>query len=148
MAHRSSGGTPQHRLSRYAGVLLRAVATLSCAALCLAACGGSKHAQGTATVGSCVNAAAMAKLHADVAAIKRASNLPTTNRLDGNPAISKATDKFLLDEETAKIDNKRRNRMIDLAMGSLANQCEQCFQALEAGRPIPSLRYNDTGCGA
>ena len=128
--------------------MLRAVATLSCAALCLAACGGSKHAQGTTTVGSCVNAAAMARLHADVAAIKRASNLPTTNRLDGNPAISKATDKFLLDEETAKIDNKRRNRMIDLAMGSLANQCEQCFQALEAGRPIPSLRYNDTGCGA
>jgi hypothetical protein len=131
--------------------VLRAAAILSCAALCLAACGGSKHtgaAQGTTTVGSCVNTAAMAKLHADVAAIKRASNLPTTNRLDGNAAINKATDRFLLDVATAKIDNKRRNRMIDLAMGSLANQCEQCFQALEAGRPVPSLRYGDTGCGA
>jgi hypothetical protein len=129
--------------------VLRAVAILSCAALCLAACGGSKHnaGPGTTTVGSCVNTAAMAKLHADVAAIKRASNLPTTNRLDGNAAINKATDRFLLDVATAKIDNKRRNRMIDLAMGSLANQCEQCFQALEAGRPIPSLRYGDTGCG-
>ena len=130
--------------------MLRAAAILSCAALCLAACGGSKHAatQGTTTVGSCVNAAAISKLHADVAAIKRASNLPTTNRLDGNPAINKATDRFLLDVATAKIDNKRRNRMIDLAMGSLANQCEQCFQALEAGRPTISLRYGDTGCGA
>jgi hypothetical protein len=131
--------------------VLRAVAILSCAALCVAACGGSTHAratEGTTTVGSCVNAAAMARLRADVAAIKRASNLPTTNRLDGNAAINKATDRFLLDVATAKIDNKRRNRMIDLAMGSLANQCEQCFQALEAGRPIPSLRYGDTGCGA
>jgi len=128
--------------------VLRAAAILSCAALCLAACGGSKHTAGTTTVGSCVNAAAMAKLHADVAAIKRASNLPTTNRLDGNPAINKATDTFLLDVATAKIDNKRRNRMIDLAMGSLANQCEQCFQALEAGRPTINLRYGETGCGA
>ena len=132
--------------------MLRAVATLSCAALCLAACGGSKHTtgaiQGTTTVGNCVNTAAMTKLHSDVAAIKRASNLPTKNTLDGNPAINKATDKFLLDVGTAKIDNKRKNRLIDLAMGSLANQCEQCFQALEAERPIPSLRYGDTGCGA
>ncbi len=132
--------------------MLRTVAILSCTALCLAACGGSKQptsaVQGTTTVGSCVNRTAMTKLHADVAAIKHASNLPTTNRLDGNAAINKATDVFLLDVSTAKIDNKRRNRMIDLAMGSLANQCEQCFQALEAGRPIPSLRYNDTGCGA
>jgi hypothetical protein len=132
--------------------VLRAAALLSCAALCLAACGGSKHSAGavqaTTTVGSCVDTAAMAKLRADVAAIKRASNLPTTNRLDGNAAINKATDRFLLDVATAKIDNKRRNRMIDLAMGSLANQCEQCFQALEAGRPIPGLRYGETGCGA
>jgi hypothetical protein len=129
--------------------VLRAVAILSCAALCLAACGGSRHSsQGATTVGSCVNAAAMTKLHADVAAIKRASNLPTQNTLDGNPAINKATDKFLLDVNTAQIDNKRKNRMIDLAMGSLANQCEQCFQALEAGRPTISLRYGETGCGA
>jgi cytochrome c556 len=131
--------------------VLRAVAILSCAALCLAACGGSKHTsatQGTTTVGSCVNAAAMKKLRADVAAIKHASNLPTKSTFGGNPAINKATDKFLLDVNTAKIDNKRKNRMIDLAMGSLANQCEQCFQALEAGRPIPGLRYGETGCGA
>lgn len=129
--------------------MLRAAAILSCAALCLAACGGSKHSsQGTTTVGSCVNAAAMTRLHADVAAIKRASNLPTKNRLDGNPAISKATDTFLHDVDTAPIDNKRKNRMIDLAMGSLANQCEQCFQALEAERPTINLRYGETGCGA
>ena len=90
----------------------------------------------------------MAKLHADVAAIKRASNLPTKNQLDGNPTISKATDTFLHDVATAPIDNKRKNRMIDHAVGSLADQCEQCFQALEAERPTISLRYGETGCGA
>jgi hypothetical protein len=129
--------------------VLRAAAILSCAALCLAACGGSKHSsQGVTTVGSCVNAAAMTKLHSDVAAIKQASNLPTKNTLDGNAAINKATDAFLHDVDTAPIDNKRKNRLIDLAMGSLANQCQQCFQALEAERPTISLRYGETGCGA
>ena len=129
---------------------LAGVAILVAACLAAAGCGGgggSRHVAST-TVGSCVDTKAVAKLQADIAAIKRASNLPTTNRLDGNPAINKATDRFLYDVAVAKIDNKRRNRLIDFAMGSLANQCEQCFQALEAGRPIPSLRYGDTGCGA
>jgi hypothetical protein len=94
-----------------------------------------------------VNAKAMAKLHSDIRAIRRASDLPTRSRLDGNPAINKATDRFLYDVAVAKIDNKRKNRLIDLAAGALANQCEQCFQALEAGRPIPALRYGETGCG-
>jgi hypothetical protein len=123
--------------------------------LCLAAAGcgggGSKTkttAKPKPVAGSCVNAKAVAKLRADVAAIRSAADKPTHNRLLGNPAINKATDRFLYDVATVKIDNKRRNRMIDFAMGALANQCEQCFQALEAGRPIPSLRYGDTGCGA
>ena len=135
---------------RFAGVA--AVVLLS---LVAAGCGGgSKRSTApptttpTTTVGSCVNAKAMTKLHADIASIKRASNLPTHNRLDGNPAINKATDRFLLDVALAKIDLKRKNRLIDLAAGSLANQCEQCFQALEAGRPTISLRYGETGCGA
>jgi hypothetical protein len=129
---------------RLAGVA--AIVLLSAVA---AGCGGgagAKHAAPPA--GSCVNAKAMAKLHTDIAAIKHASNLPTRNRLDGNPAINKATDAFLYDVAVAKIDNKRKNRLIDLAAGALANQCEQCFQALEAGRPIPALRYGETGCGA
>lgn len=129
---------------------LAGVAILVALSLLAAGCGGggSTKPKTAPIAGSCVNVKEVAKLHADVAAIRAAANLPTSNRLDGNPAINKATDRFLYDVATAKIDNKRRNRMIDLAMGSLANQCEQCFQALEAGRPIPSLRYNDTGCGA
>jgi len=128
------------RLAGVAAILLVSVAAAGCGA------GGSK--QTSTVAGSCVNAAALAKLHADIAAIKHASNLPTTNRLDGNAAINKATDRFLYDVAVAKIDNKRVNRLIDLAAGALANQCEQCFQALEASRPIPALRYGETGCGA
>jgi len=130
---------------RLAGVVLLLVL-----GLVAAGCGGGGSkptAKPKPVAGSCVNAKALAKLHADVAAIRAAANLPTRNRLDGNPAINKATDRFLYDVATAKIDNKRRNRIIDFAMGALANQCEQCFQALEAGRPIPALRYGDTGCG-
>jgi hypothetical protein len=132
--------------------VLRGIAIV---ALCFAAagCGGGKHAStattaATAPAGSCVNAKAMAKLNADVAAIKHASRLPTTNRLLGNAPINRATDRFLYDLAVAKIDFKRKNRLIDLAAGSLANQCEQCFQAFEAARPIPGLRYGETGCGA
>ena len=110
--------------------------------------GGGGDSTHRAADGSCVNRAALAKLQADIGAIKRASNLPTRNRLDGNPAINKATDRFLYDVAVAKIDNKRVNRLIDFAAGALANECEQCFQALEAARPIPALRYGDAGCGA
>jgi hypothetical protein len=124
---------------------LAGVAAAVVLSLVAAGCGGS--AKPKTVAGSCVNAKAIAKLHADVAAIRHASNLPTHNRLLGNAAINKATDRFLYDVATAKIDNKRRNRIIDLAMGALANQCEQCFQALEAGRPIPALRQGETGCG-
>jgi hypothetical protein len=128
---------------------LAGVAVLAALSLAAAGCGGSGSQPKTATAiaGSCVNTKAVAKLRADVAAIRSASNLPTHDRLVGNPAINKATDRFLYDVATVKIDNKRRNRMIDFAMGALANQCEQCFQALEAGRPIPALRYGETGCG-
>jgi hypothetical protein len=128
---------------------LAGVAAIALLCLAAAACGGTTQSSPPATtVGSCVDAKAMAKLNADVAALKRASALPTKNRLLGNATINHATDRFLEDLATAKIDNKRKNRLIDFAAGSLANQCEQCFQAFEAARPIPGLRYGETGCGA
>jgi hypothetical protein len=86
------------------------------------------------------------RLLADVAALKRAARLPTENRLDGNAAINRATDRFLKDVALAPIDNKQRNRLIDHAAGALVGACEQCFQALEAARPIPSIRLGDTSC--
>jgi hypothetical protein len=89
----------------------------------------------------------MAKLEKDIAAMRRAASMPTKDTLIGNKAINAATDKFLNDVALAHIDNKRRNRMIDHAAGTLAGACEQCFQALEAGRPVIGIRLGVSGCG-
>jgi len=74
----------------------------------------------------------MAKLDADIGALRRAQSDPA--------ALNRATDRFLLDVATAPITNLKRNRMIDHAVGALGGECEQCFQALEAARPIPTIR--------
>jgi hypothetical protein len=118
--------------------VIRALLFLSCAASCLTACGSGSHA--AAPTQQCVSPKAIAKLHADITAMHRAAGLPTKNTLDGNAAINRATDRFLNDVSLAHITNLKRNRMIDHAAGALAGACEQCFQALEAARPIPSIR--------
>ena len=113
--------------------------------LLLAGCGGSgsKHA--------CKNpkaARALARLEADLTAIKHAADFPAPDTLKGNAAINRATDRFLLHVETAPLDNLTRNRMIDHAAAALLGTCQQCFQALEASRPIPSIAHGDLGCPA
>jgi len=118
--------------------VLRALLLLSCAALCLTACGSGNHA--AAPTQRCVSPKAIAKLQTDITAMRRAAALPTKNTLDGNTAINRATDRFLNDVSLAHITNLKRNRMIDHAAGTLASACEQCFQALEAARPIPNIR--------
>ena len=112
--------------------MLRALVLASCAVLCLAACGGAAKPKATAAKKHCVSPKAIAKLNADIAALRRArGNTAATNR---------TTDRFLLDVATAPITNLKRNRMIDHAVGALGGECEQCFQALEAARPIPNIR--------
>lgn len=120
--------------------MLRAAA-LVCAAACLTACGSGKKAEtAETTTTTCVSAHALAKLDADIASIRHAARLPVKDTLLGNPSINRATDRFLHDVELARISNLQRNRMIDHAAGALAGRCEQCFQGLEAARPIPSIR--------
>lgn len=79
--------------------------------------------------------------------MRRAADLPTKDTLIGNKQINTATDKFLNDVALAKIDNKQRNRMIDHAAGALTGACQQCFQALEASRPVIGIRLGVSGCG-
>jgi hypothetical protein len=88
---------------------------------------------------------ALARLNVDLASIKAASKLPVKDTLKGNDAINKATDRFLLHVETAPLDNLVRNRLIDHAAAFLVGQCEQCFQALEAARPIPGIAHAHNG---
>jgi hypothetical protein len=114
--------------------VLRALILTACAVLCLAACGGSAKPKAAppTTTKQCVSPQALAKLNADIAAIRRARGKTA--------ATNRTTDRFLLDVATAPVANLTRNRMIDHAVGALGGECEQCFQALEAARPIPNIR--------
>lgn len=125
--------------------MIRGLAIIGCGVLCLVACGGAKRQATPPTTTTCASAKADAKLRADIAAMHRAAQLPTKNTLLGDPAINHATDRFLNDVEVLHVSNLDRNRMIDHAIGTLGGTCEQCFQALEAARPIPNLR-NDVVC--
>jgi hypothetical protein len=120
--------------------LARALVIGSCAILGLAACGAARPKANAPVATRCVSPKAIATLDADIAALRRAASLPTKNTLLGNAAINRATDRFLNDVSLAHITNLKRNRMIDHAAGTLAGACEQCFQALEAARPIPNIR--------
>jgi hypothetical protein len=117
-------------------------------------CGGSnKHASATAssvTKPRCprlVSARWTARLESDVAAIRRAARRPTKDTLKGNPAINAATDRFLVDVNKAPVDLLVKNRFIDHAAAALVGSCQQCFQALEAGRPIPAISHAGA-CGS
>jgi hypothetical protein len=117
--------------------VIRATA-LALSVLALAAC-GSTSAQTAAPPKTCTSpkaALALQKLARDTTAIRDAADLPAANTLKGNAAINRATDRFLTDVETAPIDNIARNRLIDHAAVALVGACEQCFQALEADRPV------------
>jgi hypothetical protein len=96
--------------------------------LALAGCGGGHKA----TKCSPKVLHALTRLDHDVSAIRNATS---------SAAVNHATDRFLNDVFTEPIDNLTRNRMIDHAAAALAGRCPQCFQALEADRPIITIRF-------
>ena len=57
----------------------------------------------------------------------------------GTPALRRLTGRFIEDLESSHLSPKARNREIDHAAGAVATSCEQCFQQLEAIRPIPQI---------
>ena len=127
--------------------MVRPVVVLACAALCLAACGSATKTQPKHEAKVCHSTTkALARLQADIAAMRSAARTPTKDRLQGNHAINVATDRFLNDVALAPIGNLKRNRMIDHAMGTLSGSCEQCFQALEAARPVVNIRLGEKRC--
>lgn len=140
---------------RYGGVVLRSALLLLCVALACAACGGTSKPKAQAPAKPHASAqqckkqtAALAKIHADIANLEAAYKLPVKDELKGNQAINVATDKFLNDVQLAPISNLQRNRLTDLAMSAIGTHCQQCFQALEANRPIPAIRAGQIGCGS
>jgi hypothetical protein len=83
----------------------------------------------------------LARIQADLAALRKATAPVTRSSLMGTPAIQKATGRFLEDLETSTIPLIRRNRLIDHAAAAVSGACGQCFQMLEAARPIPELAH-------
>ena len=117
-------------------------------ALVLAGCGAGRSASPTTTTNSCRTKAqsrALAKLNRDLAKLKTAGQVHVKDKLIGGPAVNHATDRFLHDLAVAPISNLKRNRLIDHAAASVVGNCQQCFQALEAERPIPSIAHDNNG---
>jgi hypothetical protein len=127
---------------------LSCVACLVVTCVALAACQTDRKGAARAT-GPCAKARtdrAIRRLEADVDAIRRAAKLKAKDTLKGNAAVNAATDRFLLDVAKAPVDLLVKNRFIDHAAAALVGSCEQCFQALEANRPIPSIGHGGR-CG-
>ena len=121
-----------------AGVTIAAVAT---------GCGAAKHAQtaSSTTRPTTTSPQVRALIHdykilgADVQALRRAAAKVHRGTLLGTPALRRGTGKFIEDLESSHLSPKARNREIDHAAAAVAPSCDQCFQQLEAIRPIPQI---------
>jgi hypothetical protein len=106
----------------------------------------------TTTVDKCkgstsaaVRARKIRRLSRDVARLRVLAAPIQKKTLDGTPALSAAVDRFLLDVADRDVPIHVRSRFIDRAAALVAPVCEQCFQALEASRPIAGGAK--MGCG-
>lgn len=77
----------------------------------------------------------------DIARMRTASADSTAHTLKGTPATRKATSGFINHLESSTIDDLSKNRLIDHAAAAVAPTCDQCFQQLEAMRPIPAIAH-------
>jgi hypothetical protein len=159
----------RHRLNGYDGVVGLRVSGFACALLlaaiaagCGGGGGGTASGKSAATTSakpashalakrcaarSARERSAVARIQAKIARLRKlALNVPSAQSFNGTPAVSKLTDSILLDLATAPISKKKANRLIDRTMGALVGSCQQCFQALEAARPIPEIKYGANVC--
>jgi hypothetical protein len=83
----------------------------------------------------------LVELWADTGAMRQAAAKSEHSSLKGDPAVRRATSTFIDDLDRSSIDNLSKNRVIDHAAAAVAVVCEQCFQQLEAMRPIPAIAH-------
>jgi len=119
-------------------------APLLVSVLALAAC-GSGGGGTTASVARTATTACpgAAKAHRHIARVSEdLARLRAAARTGSHAATSTAADRFMID--VAYEPAGRRNRLIDHAAAAVLGVCEDCFQALEAMRPIPAMKYGST----
>jgi hypothetical protein len=90
--------------------------------------------------------AQLAKAQRDLAALRRLAKKQTGYTELGTTAMQNATGRYLDDLTNSKLDNFRVNRLIDLGVDAAGAYCGQCFQMLEANRPIPAMKYTPGHC--
>jgi hypothetical protein len=83
----------------------------------------------------------LARLATDIEQIRAASAKVNRTSLKGTPGTRATTGRFLEDLDRSAIDDLSKNRIIDHAAAAVAGVCEQCFQQLEATRPIPAIAH-------
>ncbi len=82
----------------------------------------------------------LARLRADIRRLKVIA-APVHHSLMGAPKLMAATSTFLDHEQASSLDNLTKNHLISLAASAVAGSCDQCFQQLEAARPIPAIAH-------
>jgi hypothetical protein len=150
---RSGCDADRLRASTLTGVLLRGV-SLALSIVLLAGCGGSKHSDVATPPATTTTAVAKVRtpevralirdykaLGVDVSAMRAAAAKVHGQTLKGTPQLRRTTGAFIEDLEKSHLTLKAKNRMIDHAAGAVATSCDQCFQQLEAVRPIPQIAH-------
>ncbi len=111
------------------------------------ACGGGAgtppaaprtHATTTATV---ARETLPPRLRRDLRAIRAEAAKTSHNSLMGTPALQRATGRFLDDLARSQLSLGAQNRALDHAASAVAGSCDQCFQMIEATRPIPAIAH-------
>src|SRR5437763_9938504 len=78
----------------------------------------------------------LALLASDIRAIRREAPHAKDGSRMGTPRLQLLTTRFLTDLKRSGVDILSQNRIIDHAAGAAAPVCDQCWQMLEAERPI------------
>jgi hypothetical protein len=86
--------------------------------------------------------AALVRAARDVDAMKSAAAATSKRSLKGTPRLRRTTALFLQHMQTSPLESLTQNRLIDHAAAAVAFACEQCFQQLEANRPIPQIAHH------
>ena len=119
---------------------MRRLAVPALCAVVLAGCGGHSAPPGSSSPSNKVLLSQRRqelRLFRDIEAIRAEARRTTRSSLKGTPALRRLTGRFIDDyNRSSAIPRLRKNRIIDHAVGALAGTCDQCFQQLEAMRPI------------
>jgi hypothetical protein len=83
----------------------------------------------------------LAQARADIAHLRKVTAPVHRSSLMGTPAIQAATGRFLDHLDRSPIPALQKNRLIDHAAAAVSGVCGQCFQMLEADRPIVELAH-------